>query len=172
MLVRLLYVSRAVDESPQAIENILAQCRQYNPVSGITGILCYGGNVFLQASGMRMHKRRMPLTFPALTPSTATSLKFTKQTFLIMMFCWAASHANRFQLRVFQRKTHLVEHTASQMKHKGHYFLMWHESFQKNARRLSCLRTLKTCNLTTRDERSRSSSKHCRKIWDTTYFSK
>ena len=49
MLVRLLYVSRAVDESPQAIENILAQCRQYNPVSGITGILCYGGNVFLQA---------------------------------------------------------------------------------------------------------------------------
>lgn len=49
MLVRLLYVSRAVDESPQAIENILVQCRQYNPVSGITGILCYGGNVFLQA---------------------------------------------------------------------------------------------------------------------------
>lgn len=49
MLVRLLYVSRAVDDSPQAIENILNQCRQYNPVSGITGILCYGGNVFLQA---------------------------------------------------------------------------------------------------------------------------
>jgi hypothetical protein len=49
MLVRLLYCSRAVDTSPDAIEAILAQSRQHNPVSGITGILCYGGGVFLQA---------------------------------------------------------------------------------------------------------------------------
>ena len=49
MLVRLLYASRAVDPSPGAIESILTQSRQYNPVSGITGILCYGGGVFLQA---------------------------------------------------------------------------------------------------------------------------
>jgi hypothetical protein len=27
----------------------LAQSRQYNPTSGITGILCYGGGIFLQA---------------------------------------------------------------------------------------------------------------------------
>ena len=49
MLVRLLYASRAVDPSPDATDSILTQSRQYNPVSGITGILCYGGGVFLQA---------------------------------------------------------------------------------------------------------------------------
>jgi len=55
MLVRLLYCSRAVDTSPEAIEAILSQSRQHNPVSGITGILCYGGDVFLQAiEGGRM----------------------------------------------------------------------------------------------------------------------
>ncbi|OOG58605.1 BLUF domain-containing protein [Polaromonas sp. C04] len=55
MLVRLLYASRAVDPSPGAIESILTQSRQYNPTSGITGILCYGGGVFLQAiEGGRM----------------------------------------------------------------------------------------------------------------------
>ena len=55
MLVRLLYASRAVDTDPNAIENILAQSRQYNPTCGITGILCYGGGIFLQAiEGGRM----------------------------------------------------------------------------------------------------------------------
>ena len=49
MLVRLLYASRVVDTSPEAIESILAQSRQHNPGSGITGVLCYGGGVFLQA---------------------------------------------------------------------------------------------------------------------------
>ncbi len=49
MLVRLLYASRAVDKNPEAIETILAQSRQFNPASGITGILCYGGGIFLQA---------------------------------------------------------------------------------------------------------------------------
>ena len=49
MLVRLLYASRAVDTSPAAIEAILAQSRQHNPGSGITGILCHGGGMFLQA---------------------------------------------------------------------------------------------------------------------------
>jgi hypothetical protein len=49
MLVRLLYASRALDNSPAAIEAILAHSRQYNPSSGITGILCYGGGIFLQA---------------------------------------------------------------------------------------------------------------------------
>ena len=49
MLVRLLYASRAVDTSPAAIEAILAQSRQHNPPSGITGVLCYGGGILLQA---------------------------------------------------------------------------------------------------------------------------
>ena len=49
MLVRLLYASRAVDSSADAISGILSQSRQYNPTSGITGILCYGGGIFLQA---------------------------------------------------------------------------------------------------------------------------
>jgi len=49
MLVRLLYCSRAVDTSEDMIESILSQARAHNPVSGITGILCYGGGIFLQA---------------------------------------------------------------------------------------------------------------------------
>ncbi len=49
MLVRLLYCSRAVDDGAAAIESILSQSRQHNPQTGITGILCYGGGIFLQA---------------------------------------------------------------------------------------------------------------------------
>ena len=56
MLVRLLYASRLADnESTSATESILAQSRTHNPASGITGILCYGGGIFLQAlEGGRM----------------------------------------------------------------------------------------------------------------------
>lgn len=49
MLVRLLYVSRVVDTSTDMIETILTKSRSHNPSSGITGILCYGGGIFLQA---------------------------------------------------------------------------------------------------------------------------
>lgn len=55
MLVRLLYASRAVDTSPEAIESILHQSRDHNPSTGVTGVLCYGGGIFLQAiEGGRM----------------------------------------------------------------------------------------------------------------------
>lgn len=55
MLVRLLYASRAIDPACSAIDDILNQSRQFNPGSGITGILCYGGGIFLQAiEGGRM----------------------------------------------------------------------------------------------------------------------
>ena len=49
MLVRLLYASRAVDGSGATIESILDTARQHNLDSGITGILVYGGGVFMQA---------------------------------------------------------------------------------------------------------------------------
>jgi hypothetical protein len=50
MLVRLLYVSRAsVGEAEAIAEAILQTARQRNPASGITGVLCYGGGIFLQA---------------------------------------------------------------------------------------------------------------------------
>jgi hypothetical protein len=55
MLVRLLYASRAVDTRPEAIESILHQSRDHNPSTGVTGVLCYGGGIFLQAiEGGRM----------------------------------------------------------------------------------------------------------------------
>ena len=55
MLVRLLYASRAVDDSPRSIDAILAQARIHNTACGLTGILCYGNGVFLQAiEGSRM----------------------------------------------------------------------------------------------------------------------
>lgn len=49
MLVRLLYASRAAEQSPAATDAILAESRRHNPACGITGILCYGGGIFLQA---------------------------------------------------------------------------------------------------------------------------
>lgn len=55
MLVRLLYASRAVDTRPETIESILHQSRDHNPSTGVTGVLCYGGGIFLQAiEGGRM----------------------------------------------------------------------------------------------------------------------
>ncbi len=56
MLVRLLYVSRANDANPAAaIESIMAQSKAHNPERGITGLLCYGGNIFMQVlEGGRM----------------------------------------------------------------------------------------------------------------------
>jgi hypothetical protein len=50
MLVRLLYVSRAVKpEDAEVTHAILTQARAHNLGNGITGILCYGGGIFLQA---------------------------------------------------------------------------------------------------------------------------
>jgi len=49
MLVRLIYASRAMEPDANLIESILAQSRSHNPVHGITGILCHGGGIFMQA---------------------------------------------------------------------------------------------------------------------------
>jgi hypothetical protein len=49
MLVRLLYASRAVEPVPEGlIEAILQQARRNNPELGVTGVLCHGGDVFMQ----------------------------------------------------------------------------------------------------------------------------
>jgi hypothetical protein len=48
MLVRLLYASRAQSVSSETIEAILTQSRAKNPPLGITGILCHGGDFFMQ----------------------------------------------------------------------------------------------------------------------------
>ena len=44
----MLYASRADSIGPEMIESILNHSRTTNPALGITGVLCYGGNVFLQ----------------------------------------------------------------------------------------------------------------------------
>ncbi len=50
MLVRLLYASRAAAPVTQEIiESILQQSRAHNPALGITGVLCHGGDVYMQA---------------------------------------------------------------------------------------------------------------------------
>ncbi len=49
MLVRLLYASRAA--KPQTARNvaaILAECQKNNPRHGITGVLCYSDDIYLQ----------------------------------------------------------------------------------------------------------------------------
>lgn len=50
MLVRLLYASRIVTPplTPETLDAILAVSRQRNVVAGITGILCYTPELFLQ----------------------------------------------------------------------------------------------------------------------------
>ncbi len=56
MLVRLVYASRAVDDASQEqLRNILLQSKANNPESGITGVLCSSGPIFLQClEGGRM----------------------------------------------------------------------------------------------------------------------
>lgn len=49
MLVRLIYASRLVKPGPDVLEDIVTQARRSNPANGITGVLCHGGGVFLQA---------------------------------------------------------------------------------------------------------------------------
>jgi hypothetical protein len=50
MLVRLLYASRAATPlTSTVIDSILSQSRRNNTERGITGILCYSDDIFLQA---------------------------------------------------------------------------------------------------------------------------
>ena len=49
MLVRLLYTSRSKEPlTPAAVDALLSQCRSNNPEQGITGVLCFCGNVYMQ----------------------------------------------------------------------------------------------------------------------------
>jgi Sensors of blue-light using FAD len=49
MLVRCLYASRVVNPAPpDLLESILAQSRAKNPRLGITGLLCFRNDVFVQ----------------------------------------------------------------------------------------------------------------------------
>lgn len=49
MLVQLLYASRAASEvTAEMTESILQQSRAKNPGMGITGVLCQGGEMFMQ----------------------------------------------------------------------------------------------------------------------------
>jgi hypothetical protein len=49
MLVRLLYASRAAAAVTQeTIDSIMRSARQHNPELGITGVLCHGGDVYMQ----------------------------------------------------------------------------------------------------------------------------
>jgi hypothetical protein len=49
MLVRLLYASRAATPAtPELVESILHKSHEHNPRLGITGVLCYGGDVYMQ----------------------------------------------------------------------------------------------------------------------------
>jgi Sensors of blue-light using FAD len=49
MLVRLLYASRAAKAlNAKTVASILVECQRNNPRRGITGVLCYSDEVFLQ----------------------------------------------------------------------------------------------------------------------------
>jgi len=49
MLVRLMYASRAAQGvKPEALSAILKRSTTHNPSVGVTGVLCFSGEVFLQ----------------------------------------------------------------------------------------------------------------------------
>ena len=49
MLVRLMYASRAIEPvRPDTLNAILKKSTQNNPASGVTGVLCFSGDIFLQ----------------------------------------------------------------------------------------------------------------------------
>ncbi|MEY2853291.1 MAG: hypothetical protein RL030_423 [Pseudomonadota bacterium] len=49
MLVRLLYASRALRKpDKKLVTSILAQCQKNNAARGVTGVLCFSDDVFLQ----------------------------------------------------------------------------------------------------------------------------
>ena len=49
MLVRLMYASRAAESvKPDGLNAILRRSTTHNPAAGITGVLCFSGEVFLQ----------------------------------------------------------------------------------------------------------------------------
>lgn len=49
MLVRCLYASRSVEPlSTSVLDTLLAQCLRKNPAQGITGLLCYTDDLFVQ----------------------------------------------------------------------------------------------------------------------------
>ena len=49
MLVRLMYASRAHETvRPEVLNAILKKSTQNNPAAGVTGVLCFSGNIFLQ----------------------------------------------------------------------------------------------------------------------------
>ena len=49
MLVRLMYASRANETvRPEVLNAILKKSTQNNPAAGVTGVLCFSGNIFLQ----------------------------------------------------------------------------------------------------------------------------
>ena len=49
MLVRLMYASRATETvRPEALNAILRKSTHNNPTVGVTGVLCFSGEIFLQ----------------------------------------------------------------------------------------------------------------------------
>ena len=49
MLVRCLYASRAkLPLTPSLLDGLLAQCRRNNPRRGVTGLLCFTSDTFVQ----------------------------------------------------------------------------------------------------------------------------
>ena len=49
MLVRLMYASRATDKiNSEALNAILRKSTANNPATGVTGVLCFSGSIFLQ----------------------------------------------------------------------------------------------------------------------------
>ena len=49
MLVRLMYASRAAEPvKPETLNAILKKSTSHNPSVGVTGVLCFSGDIFLQ----------------------------------------------------------------------------------------------------------------------------
>ncbi|PHV09869.1 BLUF domain-containing protein [Chitinimonas sp. BJB300] len=66
MLVRLLYASRSAKPlCSEQMDAILAESRAHNPDNGVTGILCYSGDTFMQV--LEGGRREVSTLYNAIT---------------------------------------------------------------------------------------------------------
>ncbi|MDP1899199.1 MAG: BLUF domain-containing protein [Rubrivivax sp.] len=100
MLVRLMYVSRAVPAlDPEELGAILRQSRAHNPAMGITGALCYSEGIFLQVlEGGRGAVNRLYCAVAADPRHTDVELLSYEETAERRFAGWAMGQVNMSRL--------------------------------------------------------------------------
>ena len=100
MLVRLMYASRAVPALDQEeLVTILRQSKGNNPSTGVTGVLCYSGGIFLQVlEGGRSAVNRLYNRIVADSRHTEVELLLYEEIGERRFASWSMGQANMSRL--------------------------------------------------------------------------